>query len=111
MYVRFLSPCSERGGCTHPVVHPESDELQQGGVSGEGVPSLRQHGVLRERDPVVQGIRDEDGNWSLLGTQVATSNVLTFKNVPSGGLYVLRDKTKGHEQRIFTYEKEEQVWW
>ena len=60
---------------------------------------------------MVQGIRDEDGNWSLLGTQVATSNVLTFKNVPSGGLYVLRDKTKGHEQRIFTYEKGEQVWW
>ena len=53
----------------------------------------------------------KDGNWSLLGTQVATSNVLTFKNVPSGGLYVLRDKTKGHEQRIFTYEKGEQVWW
>ena len=53
----------------------------------------------------------KDGNWSLLGTQVATRNVLTFKNVPSGGLYVLRDKTKGHEQRIFTYEKGEQVWW
>ena len=53
----------------------------------------------------------KDGNWSLLGTQVAASNVLTFKNVPSGGLYVLRDKTKGHEERIFTYEKGEQVWW
>ena len=53
----------------------------------------------------------KDGDWALLGTQVATSNVLTFKNVPSGGLYVLRDKTKGHEVRIFTYEKGEQVWW
>lgn len=53
----------------------------------------------------------KDGDWNLLGTQVAASNVLTFKNVPSGGLYVLRDKTKGHEQRIFTYEKGEQVWW
>lgn len=53
----------------------------------------------------------KDGDWSLLGTQVAASNVLTFKNVPSGGLYVLRDKTKGHEERIFTYEKGEQVWW
>ena len=40
-----------------------------------------------------------------------THDCLIFKNVPSGGLYVLRDKTKGHEQRIFTYEKEEQVWW
>ncbi|MBO7581185.1 MAG: RICIN domain-containing protein [Bacteroidaceae bacterium] len=53
----------------------------------------------------------KDGDWALLGTQVAASNVLTFKNVPSGGLYVLRDKTKGHEERIFTYEKGEQVWW
>ena len=53
----------------------------------------------------------KDGDWALLGTQVAASNVLTFKNVSSGGLYVLRDKTKGHEERIFTYEKGEQVWW
>ena len=53
----------------------------------------------------------KDGDWSLLDTQVAASNVLTFKDVPSGGLYVLRDKTKGHEERIFTYEKGEQVWW
>ena len=53
----------------------------------------------------------KDGDWALLDTQIAASNVLTFKNVPSGGLYVLRDKTKGHEERIFTYEKGEQVWW
>ena len=53
----------------------------------------------------------KDGDWQLLGTQVAKENVLTFKNMPSGGLYVLRDKTKGHEERIFTYEKGEQVWW
>ena len=57
---RFLDPCAERGDVTHPVVYPESDELQQGGASGEGVPSLRQHGLLRERDALVQGIRDED---------------------------------------------------
>ena len=53
----------------------------------------------------------ENGDWSLLGTQIATHNVLIFKDVPSGGLYVLRDKTKGHEERIFTYENGEQVWW
>lgn len=53
----------------------------------------------------------KDGDWVQLGTQVAQSNVLTFKNMPSGGLYILRDKTKGVEERIFTYEKGEQVWW
>jgi len=37
--------------------------------------------------------------------------VLTLKNMPSGGLYLLHDKTKGWEERIFTYEDGEQVWW
>lgn len=53
----------------------------------------------------------KDGEWYPLGTQVAGSNVLTYNNIPCGGLYVLHDKTKGHEERIFTYEKGEQVWW
>ena len=61
MHVRFLSPCAERGNVTHPVVYPEGNELQQGGAAGEGVPALRQHGLLRERDAVVQGIRDANG--------------------------------------------------
>ena len=66
MYVRLLSPCAERGNGTHPVVYPESNELQQGGAAGEGVPALRQHGLLRERDALVQGIRDEDGQRASL---------------------------------------------
>lgn len=53
----------------------------------------------------------KEGDWVSLGIQVATHNVLTFKDMPGGGLYVLHDKTKGHEERIFTYEKGEQVWW
>jgi hypothetical protein len=53
----------------------------------------------------------KEGDWVSLGIQVATHNVLTFKDMPSGGLYVLHDKTKGHEERIFTYEKGKQVWW
>ena len=67
MHVRFLSPCAERGNVTHPVVYPEGNELQQGGAAGEGVPALRQHGLLRERDAMVQGIRDEDGHRASLG--------------------------------------------
>ena len=64
---RVLSPCAERGDNTHPVVYPEGDELQQGGAAGEGVPALRQHGLLRERDALVQGIRDADGQRASLG--------------------------------------------
>jgi len=32
-------------------------------------------------------------------------------NVPSEALYLLHNKTKGTDERIFTYEKGEQVWW
>lgn len=50
-------------------------------------------------------------DWTILNTQKAKSNVLKLKNMPSGGLYLLHDKTKGWEERIFTYENGEQVWW
>jgi len=52
-----------------------------------------------------------DGDWQLLGGQKATSNSLLFTNIPSGGLYILKDITKGVEERIFTYENGKQVWW
>ncbi len=51
------------------------------------------------------------GHWQLLGTKKASDNVLNFNNIPSGGLYILRDKTKGSEERIFMYEGNRQVWW
>lgn len=52
-----------------------------------------------------------NGYWDLLGSQIATKNVLFFHNIPSNGLYVLKDVTKGVEERIFTYEKGKQIWW
>lgn len=51
------------------------------------------------------------GKWNVLGRKIARSNILDFSKVPSGGLYVLSDLTKGHEERIFTYVDGEQVWW
>ena len=52
-----------------------------------------------------------DSDWELLDTQKATSNILIFKDIPSNGLYILKDITKGVEERIFTYENNKQVWW
>lgn len=52
-----------------------------------------------------------DGDWKSLGKQKATSNTLVFGKMPSGGLYVIRNLTKGHEERIFTYEDGKQIWW
>ena len=52
-----------------------------------------------------------DNNWKSLGKKKATENQLVYDAVPSGGLYVIRNHTKGKEERIFTYEDEKQVWW
>lgn len=52
-----------------------------------------------------------EGYWELIGSQTATDNNLHFHNVHSGGLYILKDVTKGVEERIFTYEKNKQIWW
>lgn len=51
------------------------------------------------------------GFWELISCQQATDNVLIISDVPSNGLYILKDITKGVEERIFTYEKGKQVWW
>ena len=106
---------------------PLNDSLRKGGVSPDGhwvglkLPAPQRIGKFRfipRNDGNCVEIGDEyelsywkNGDWQLLGAQVAKSNVLTFKGVPSGGQYILRDKTKGVEERIFTYEKGEQVWW
>lgn len=53
----------------------------------------------------------KSNKWKVLGRKIADSNILTFSEMPTGGLYVLSDLTKGHEERIFTYEGDEQIWW
>ena len=52
-----------------------------------------------------------EGIWTSLGKRVAKTNTLEYTGIPSGGLYVLHNLTKGHEERIFTYEDGKQVWW
>lgn len=53
----------------------------------------------------------DNGGWKVLTSLKAKENILKLKGMPSGGLYVLKNLTKGHEERIFTYEKGKQVWW
>lgn len=53
-----------------------------------------------------------DLDWKSLGRQIAPDyEPLTFENVPTHAVLLLKDHTKGHEERIFTYEHGEQVWW
>lgn len=49
--------------------------------------------------------------WRSAGTQVADTYRLSWSDLPSGTIYLLRDLTRGREQRPFTYEDGRQVWW
>jgi hypothetical protein len=50
--------------------------------------------------------------WNSLGKQIGTpKQYLEYKNAPLNALFWLRNLTKGNEERIFTYENGQQVWW
>lgn len=53
---------------------------------------------------------DKD-QWNLLQRQQATEFVLHFDQVPSGALLLLRNVSRGRQERIFTYENGQQIWW
>lgn len=50
------------------------------------------------------------GEWISAGKRIGRTDTLEF-SVPSGSLLLLKDHTKGEEERIFTYENGEQIWW
>lgn len=54
-----------------------------------------------------------NNQWISLGKQKGSSETykLSYDEVPAGGLYLLRNRTKGTEERIFTYENNRQQWW
>lgn len=49
--------------------------------------------------------------WKSFETQVATDFTVNFKNVPQNTIYLLHNKTRGKEERIFTYHDGKQIWW
>ncbi|MDR1202038.1 MAG: discoidin domain-containing protein [Tannerellaceae bacterium] len=51
-----------------------------------------------------------DKGWISLGRQIPTQQVLYYE-APSNALFLLRNLSKGKEERIFTYENDKQVWW
>lgn len=52
-----------------------------------------------------------NNGWKSLGEKKALTDSLVYDNVPSDALYLLHDRSKGIEERIFTYENGKQVWW
>lgn len=49
--------------------------------------------------------------WISLGRKIAKDTFIEYHNVPKGTLLLLMNCTKGVEQRIFTYENNQQIWW
>ena len=54
---------------------------------------------------------DNSNGWSSLGKQKAQDIELRYESVPSNALFLLKNLSKGKEQRIFTYENKKQIWW
>lgn len=54
-----------------------------------------------------------DNRWVSMGRQVGEKEgqTLIYNDVPKQTLLLLRNHTKGVEERIFTYEDGRQVWW
>jgi len=49
--------------------------------------------------------------WLSTGIQTADTTLLLYEKVPANTLYWLRNRTRGKEERPFTYENDRQVWW
>jgi hypothetical protein len=49
--------------------------------------------------------------WISFGKKIADNYYITFNDVPKNTIYWLRDLSGGKEERIFTYEKGQQIWW
>lgn len=52
-----------------------------------------------------------NGRWKSLGQKTARIHSLRYDNVPKNTLLWLRNKTKGKEERPFTYDDSTQIWW
>lgn len=52
----------------------------------------------------------QDG-WQSVGKQVAGEAPLTFNDVPSGCIYWLTAADSDREERIFTFDNDQQIWW
>ncbi|MEA1980688.1 MAG: hypothetical protein U9N54_06920, partial [candidate division Zixibacteria bacterium] len=52
-----------------------------------------------------------DDGWQLVSEKSADDKSLIFENIPVNGLYWFIEKDSKKEERIFTYENGQQIWW
>lgn len=48
--------------------------------------------------------------WESLGKKVSEADSLVYRDVPVNVLLLLKNYSKGVQERIFTYERKGQVW-
>lgn len=65
---------------------------------------------IREGDEYELKYLSKNG-WVSLGKQIAKTYFLEFHHGPENALYLLSDLTRGKEERPFTYENNNQIWW
>lgn len=53
----------------------------------------------------------EDNNWQSMGVQVADTDSVVYNNAPTNALFLLKNHTRGSEERIFTYKDGLLEWW
>lgn len=51
-----------------------------------------------------------DAGWKSLGKQVSQSDTLVYADVPDNALLLLRNHSRGVQERVFTYEDDSQLW-
>lgn len=51
-----------------------------------------------------------DRDWVLVGVQKAANDSLVFHDIPKNRLLLLRNRSRGMDERIFIYEKGAQIW-
>lgn len=51
-----------------------------------------------------------DGDWKSAGMMIATTDSLVYRNIPKDVLLLLRNHTRGVDERIFVYENGTQAW-
>ena len=51
-----------------------------------------------------------DGNWKSAGKILATADSLVYRNIPKNAILLIRNHTRGVDERIFIYENGKQLW-
>ena len=51
-----------------------------------------------------------DNDWKSAGKIKATADSLVFRDIPANALLLLRNHTRGLDERIFIYENKTQLW-